>query len=101
MGQENSVELKQREKTKTAFPKKYKVIMHNDDFTTMDFVVEILVTIFHKSLKEAEKLMLYVHEKGSAVAGIYPYDIARTKVSLALQEAKKQGFPFQMTLEEE
>lgn len=80
-------------------PKQYKVIMHNDDFTTMDFVVDILRDIFHKDEMEAERLMLLVHEAGKAVVGTYPYDIAVSKVQSATARAKAEGFPFRMTLE--
>jgi len=80
-------------------PKHYKVIMHNDDFTTMDFVVDILRDIFHKDEMEAERLMLLVHETGKAVVGSYPYDIAVSKVQTAAARAKAEGFPFRMTLE--
>ena len=80
-------------------PKHYKVIMHNDDFTTMDFVVDILRDIFHKDETEAERLMLLVHETGKAVVGSYPYDIAVSKVQTAAARAKAEGFPFRMTLE--
>lgn len=91
-----------REKTKINIrePKHYKVIMHNDDFTTMDFVVEILVDIFHKDVLEAEQLMMMVHEKGKASIGAYPYDIAVSKVQTATGRAKEEGFPFRMTIEE-
>ena len=80
-------------------PKHYKVIMHNDDFTTMDFVVDILRDIFHKDEIEAERLMLLVHETGKAVVGSYPYDIAVSKVQTAAARARAEGFPFRMTLE--
>ena len=80
-------------------PKHYKVIMHTDDFTTMDFVVDILRDIFHKDEIEAERLMLLVHETGKAVVGSYPYDIAVSKVQTAAARAKAEGFPFRMTLE--
>lgn len=75
--------------------------MHNDDFTSMEFVVEILIDIFKKDTLEAERLMLMVHESGKAVVGTYPYDIAATKVNNALARAKAEGFPFRMTLEED
>lgn len=81
-------------------PKHYKVIMHNDDFTTMEFVVGILVDIFHKDEAEAERLMLLVHEAGKAAVGSYPYDIAVSKVQTAAARAKAEGFPFRMTIEE-
>ncbi len=97
-----SVQGETREKTKVSIrePKHYQVIMHNDDFTSMDFVVEILKAIFHKEEAEAERLMLMVHEKGQAVVGVYPYDIAMTKVQAATARAREEGFPFRMTVEE-
>lgn len=97
-----AVQGETREKTRINIrePKHYKVIMHNDDFTTMDFVVEILVDIFHKDILEAEQLMLMVHETGKAAVGSYPYDIAVSKVQAAKARAKEEGFPFRMTVEE-
>ncbi len=97
-----SVQGETREKTRINIrePKHYRVIMHNDDFTSMEFVVEILVDIFHKNEIEAERLMLMVHESGKAAVGSYPYDIAVTKVQAAAARAKEEGFPFRMTVEE-
>ncbi|MCH5342344.1 MAG: ATP-dependent Clp protease adaptor ClpS [Acetatifactor sp.] len=91
-----------REKTRINIrePKRYRVIMHNDDFTSMEFVVEILMDIFHKDVMEAERLMLMVHESGKAAVGSYPYDIAVTKVQAATARAKEEGFPFRLTVEE-
>ncbi len=91
-----------REKTRINIrePKHYKVIMHNDDFTSMEFVVEVLMDIFHKDEAEAERLMLMVHRSGKAAVGSYPYDIAVTKVQAATARAKEEGFPFRMTVEE-
>lgn len=97
-----SVQGETREKTKINIqePKHYKVMMHNDDFTSMEFVVDILIDIFHKGELEAEQLMLAVHERGRAIVGSYPYDIAVTKVLTASARAKEEGFPFRMTVEE-
>ena len=97
-----SVQGETREKTRIDIrePRHYRVIMHNDDFTSMEFVVEILMDIFHKDEPEAERLMLMVHERGRAAVGRYPYDIAVTKVQAALTRAKEEGFPFRMTVEE-
>lgn len=97
-----SVQGETREKTRIYLeePRHYKVMMHNDDFTSMDFVVGILVDIFHKNEIEAERLMLMVHEKGRAAVGSYPYDIAVTKVQAASIRARAEGFPFRMTVEE-
>ena len=96
-----SVQGQTREKTRINIrePKHYRVVMHNDDFTTMEFVVEVLIDIFHKSVPEAERLMLTVHEGGQAAVGAYPYDIAVTKVQTALGRAREQGYPFRMTVE--
>lgn len=93
-------ELKERTDNKLKEPKQYSVIMLNDDFTSMDFVVKVLVDIFHKDPASAERIMMKVHKNGSAVVGIYPYDIAVTKVNAALDRAKAEGFPFRMTIEE-
>lgn len=91
-----------KEKTRNTVrePKQYQVIMHNDDFTPMEFVVEILIDIFHKELPEAERLMLTVHERGRAAVGSYTYDMAVTKIQIAARRAKQEGFPFRMTIEE-
>lgn len=91
-----------KEKTATRIkePRQYNVIMINDDFTTMEFVVEILVEIFHKDPVSAEAIMLGVHKNGRAVVGKYPYDIAITRVGNALARAKEEGYPFRMTVEE-
>lgn len=98
-----AVQGQTKEKTRINIrePKHFRVIMHNDDFTSMEFVVEILIDIFKKDTYEAERLMLMVHESGRAAVGIYPYDIAVTKVDSALARAKAEGFPFRMTLEED
>lgn len=92
--------LKEKTRINISEPKKYYVVMHNDDFTTMEFVVEILIDIFHKNMIEAETLMMKVHKEGKAVVGQYPYDIAATKVAVALSRAKDEGFPFKVTVEE-
>ena len=92
--------VKEKSSIKVKEPKKYKVIMLNDDFTSMDFVVSVLVDIFRKDAVSAEQIMLYVHRNGRAVVGEYPYDIALTKTTAALDRAKAEGFPFRMTIEE-
>jgi ATP-dependent Clp protease adaptor protein ClpS len=99
MGEKTTV--KEKVNTKIQKPKLYKVIMHNDDYTTMEFVVEVLVGIFNKCASEATKVMLDVHKKGAGVAGIYPYDIAMTKVNQAHIEAREKGFPLKLSLKEE
>lgn len=91
---------KERTKARIKEPKQFNVIMHNDDFTTMEFVVNVLIDIFHKDEVTAEAIMLGVHNNGKAIVGKYPYDIAVTRVNKALNRAKEQGFPFRMTIEE-
>lgn len=97
---ETNIVTKQKNQVKIKKPKHYKVVMYNDDYTTMEFVINILVSVFNKKLMEAEKIMLDVHEKGKGVAGIYSHDIAITKVSTAMSMAKEKGFPFKLTVEE-
>lgn len=77
-------------------PGKYKVIMYNDDYTTMDFVVMVLKQVFHKSEEEAEAIMMKVHNEGQAVVGIYTLDMAKTKVHYTMSVAKKSGFPLKL-----
>ncbi len=80
-------------------PKLYKVIMWNDDYTTMDFVVEILADIFHRSYDEAIEIMLAIHEKGKGVCGRYTYEIAETKIHQATKRARENQFPLRLTME--
>ncbi len=88
---ENEVELKE--------PELYRVILHNDDYTTMEFVVEVLKNIFKKNAAEAEAIMWTVHEKGQAVCGVYTYEIAETKVEQVKVLARQNGFPLLATFE--
>ena len=82
-------------------PSMYRVIFFNDDYTTMDFVVSVLMSIFRKPIEEAMFLMNVVHEKGSAMVGIYTYDIAITKVEHTLDLASEKKFPLRCTVEED
>ncbi|MDD5406896.1 MAG: ATP-dependent Clp protease adaptor ClpS [Sulfurovaceae bacterium] len=82
-------------------PKKYKVILHNDHYTSMDFVIHVLTSIFHKNAMEAQEIMLQIHEKGKGTCGIYTYEIAQTKVAQVSRLAKQNGFPLLATMEEE
>lgn len=79
-------------------PPLYNVIMHNDDHTTMDFVVMVLIRIFRKSEADAETIMLKIHHEGSAVVGTYTKDIAQTKAAYTVQLARANGFPLQLTV---
>ncbi len=81
-------------------PPMYKVLLHNDDYTTMEFVVEILEKVFHKSPAEATRIMLLVHKNGTGVCGVFTAEIAETKVELVHHLARKNGFPLQCSMEE-
>jgi len=89
----------QRTRIKPKEPKHYRVVFHNDDFTTMEFVVEVLKTVFFKNDSEAKTLMLAVHTKGKAVVGLYPRDIALSKSQKATRMAKSAGYPLRITCE--
>ena len=80
-------------------PEDYRIILLNDDFTTMEFVVSILMTVFHKPLPEATKIMLDVHKKGKGIVGVYSYDIAATKVNQVHELARQNGFPLKCVME--
>ncbi len=89
------------EDLKLKYPKKYKVYLLNDDYTTMDFVIDILISIFHKTYEQAQDIMLEVHKKGRGMCGVYTHEIAETKVMQVLSKAKDHGFPLKATMEEE
>lgn len=93
--------VKERQRVDLDEPRRYKVTIYNDDFTTMEFVVKILKVVFFKSEAEAEALMLQVHHSDKAVVGIYSYDIAVSKVAKATQMARNEGFPLRLTYEPE
>jgi ATP-dependent Clp protease adaptor protein ClpS len=80
-------------------PEEYRVLLFNDDFTTMEFVVSVLMTVFHKPLPEATTIMLDVHKKGRGLVGVYSYDIAVTKINQVHQLARQNGFPLKCTME--
>ncbi len=82
-------------------PKLYKVIMHNDDYTTMEFVIFVLQNYFHKDLSSSQDLMLQIHKKGFAICGIYSFEIAKTKSRQVMTEAKNQQYPLKVTWEVE
>ena len=89
-----------RDREELQEPPLYKVILHNDDYTTMDFVVMILEEIFHKSTEEATRIMLNVHHQGRGVAGIYTREIGETKVATVHRLARKNQFPLKCSLEQ-
>ncbi|MBU9897586.1 ATP-dependent Clp protease adaptor ClpS [Prevotella stercorea] len=88
--------VRDRTHTNLREPRRYKVIIYNDDFTTMEFVVLVLTSVFFKSAEEAEALMLAVHKSGSAVVGIYSYDVAISKVRKATMMAREENFPLRL-----
>ncbi|HOF15037.1 MAG TPA: ATP-dependent Clp protease adapter ClpS [Spirochaetota bacterium] len=92
--------LQIKEDVQVKKPRMYKVILHNDHYTTMDFVVEVLVTIFHKNNMEATELMLQVHRNGFGICGVYTYDIAQTKAGQVHALARQREFPLKCTVEE-
>ena len=100
MPQEQS-HVRERQKNDLKEPRRDKVIIHNDDFTTMEFVVEVLKTVFFFSDEKAETLMLQVHRANKAIVGIYTYDIAVSKANKATNMAREQGFPLRLTVEPE
>jgi len=82
-------------------PVKYKVLLHNDDYTTMEFVVDVLRSVFHKTAVDATQIMLAVHKYGRGVCGVYTAEVAETKVIAVRQMAREGGFPLKCTMEEE
>lgn len=90
--------VKERQRTGLREPRRYKVYIHNDDFTTMDFVVKILKVVFFKSEAEAQTIMLNVHHSDKGLVGVYSYDVAVSKMRLATQMARDEGFPLRITI---
>jgi ATP-dependent Clp protease adaptor protein ClpS len=82
-------------------PPRYKVLLHNDDYTTMEFVIYILRDVFGKSTADAQDIMLKIHQKGIGICGVYTHEIAETKMERVKREAKEEGYPLLCTIEEE
>lgn len=82
-------------------PSMYKVLLHNDDYTTMEFVVEILMLVFKKSPEDAVRIMLNVHHKGIGICGVYTYEVSETKKNVVHSLARQHGFPLKCTMEKE
>jgi len=98
--QEQKGGLAVKERVTTKKPPMYKVLLHNDDFTTMEFVVQILSVVFHRNESEATRIMLHVHRTGIGVAGVYTREIAETKVRKVMTLAQAAESPLQCTTEE-
>jgi len=95
-----SVDLKSKNDVKIQKPKKYAVIMLNDDFTPIEFVMELLIRIFNKQADEAAKLTMDIHKKGKCVAGVYTYEIAETKMIMAENAVKQEEHVLRLVIEE-
>jgi ATP-dependent Clp protease adaptor protein ClpS len=93
--------LAEKERQETKEPSLYRVVLMNDDYTTMDFVIHVLETIFHKSTAEATQIMLQVHKKGAGVCGVYTREIAETKVAVVHALATQKSFPLRCRMERE
>jgi ATP-dependent Clp protease adaptor protein ClpS len=103
MGTERRVdgEILERTRQETKKPELFKVLLLNDDYTTMDFVVEILESVFNKAPAEAYRIMMAVHTQGQGLCGLYPYEVAETKVETVVELARGNGFPLRATMEPE
>jgi len=93
--------LKNKITNKIQVPKMYKVVLHNDDYTTMEFVIEILMKVFNKSSAEAITVTFNVHKQGKGIAGVYSFDIAQTKIKIVRDTAREKGYPLKLTMEAE
>jgi ATP-dependent Clp protease adaptor protein ClpS len=94
-------EILERTRQETKKPELYKVLLINDDYTTMEFVVEVLESIFHKQPAEAYRIMMMVHTQGKGLCGVYPHEVAETKVTTVIDRARDNGFPLLAAMEPE
>jgi ATP-dependent Clp protease adaptor protein ClpS len=92
--------VKERVKVEKKEPAQYKVVLLNDDYTTMEFVVQVLESVFQKSPAEAFRIMMHVHQNGRGIAGVYPWEVAETKVETVTSLARHAEFPLRATIEE-
>ena len=96
---DDKVKLKERVETQKKEPELYQVVLLNDDYTTMEFVVNVLESVFQKSPAEAFQIMMHVHRNGRGIAGIYPWEVAETKVETVVSLARESGFPLKAVAE--
>jgi ATP-dependent Clp protease adaptor protein ClpS len=94
-------EILERTRQETKKPELFKVLLLNDDYTTMDFVVEVLEAIFNKTPAEAFRIMMAVHTQGKGLCGVYPHEVAETKVETVMERARENGFPLRAAMEPE
>lgn len=97
----NDIEIELNDELDLEEPKKYKVFLLNDDYSTMDFVIEVLVKVFRKSVDESSAIMLNIHNNGREICGVYTHEIAATKVAQVKTMAREKGFPLKAVMEEE
>jgi len=97
----NELEIELDNDLEVEEPKKYKVFLLNDDYSTMDFVIDVLTRVFRKNIDQATKIMLNIHNNGKDVCGIYTHEIASTKVAQVKTLAREKGFPLKAIMEEE
>jgi ATP-dependent Clp protease adaptor protein ClpS len=93
-------EVLEKPKEKTKRPEMFKVVLLNDDYTTMEFVVHVLETVFEQSPAEAYRVMMNVHVNGRGIAGVYPWEVAETKIATVTTMAREAGYPLRAALEE-
>lgn len=94
-----AAEEQTRTRKRVKEPPMYQVLLHNDDYTTMDFVIEILMVVFNRSMEDATRIMLNVHRNGIGICGVYPYEIAETKVEIVDVLARSNDFPLKCSME--
>ncbi len=94
------VEILEKPSSRTRDPEQFRVVLHNDDYTTMEFVIQVLESVFHKGPAEAYRIMMKVHTDGIGIAGIYPHEVAETKVDNVHEAARSQGYPLRASVEE-
>lgn len=97
----NEFEIELADDIQVEEPKKYKVFLLNDDYSTMEFVIEVLVKVFRKTTDEASQIMMNIHNNGRDLCGVYTHEIAATKVAQVKTMARSQGFPLKSVMEEE
>lgn len=95
------IEIELNDELEFEEPKKFKVFLLNDDYSTMDFVIDVLVKVFRKTIDEASAIMMNIHNNGRELCGVYTHEIAATKVSQVKTMAREQGFPLKAVMEEE
>ena len=98
---ETGGEILERTIQETKKPELFKVLLLNDDYTTMEFVVEILENVFNKAPAEAYRIMMAVHHQGQGLCGVYPFEVAETKVATVVDLARDHGFPLRASMEPE